>query len=76
MSRWVSRSGSVWRAYGVVVGIALVVDHDVVPRLVRDPGKIGMLDQGPVRLTAQQLLPGRIHDEQPPVGQEVDAHRE
>jgi hypothetical protein len=29
----------------VDVGVALVVHHDVVPRLVRDSGKFGMLDQ-------------------------------
>ncbi|MGZ4518340.1 MAG: transposase, partial [Mycobacteriaceae bacterium] len=61
---------------GVDIGVAPVVHHDVVPRLPRDLGKVGMQDQRPVGLTAQQLSLRRVHDQQPPVGEEVDAHRE
>ncbi len=35
-----------------------------------------MRDQRPVGLTAQQPPLCRVHDQQPPVGEEVDAHRE
>jgi hypothetical protein len=29
---------------GVDIGVAAVAGHHIVPRLLRDPGKVGMLD--------------------------------
>jgi hypothetical protein len=59
----------------VDMGVTPIVHHDVVPRLSRDLRKVGMRDQRPVGLTAQQPSLRRGHDQQPPVGEEVDTHR-
>ena len=37
----------------VHVGVAAVVHHDVVPRILRDLGQVGMPDQRSVRLATQ-----------------------
>jgi hypothetical protein len=63
------------KADGVDVGVPPVVDNDVVPRLLRHLGKVGMHDQRPVGLPAQETVFRRIHDQQAPVGEEVDAHQ-
>jgi hypothetical protein len=41
-------------ADGIDVGVAPVIDHDVIPRLGRDRGQVGMRDERPAGLTAQQ----------------------
>jgi hypothetical protein len=63
-------------ADGVDVGVAPVVDHDVIPWLGRDFGQVSVRDQRAVGLTAQQSPLRRVHHQQPPVREEVDAHRE
>ena len=61
---------------GIDVGVTVRVHDKIVPRLVGDGGQVGMGDHLAIRLAAQQPPPRRVHDQQPPVGQEVDAHRE
>ena len=63
-------------ADGIDVGVAPIIDHDVIPGLDRDSGQVGVRDQRPVALTAQQPPLRRVHDQQPAVGEEIDAHRE
>ena len=60
----------------VDVGVAPTVDDDVVPWVLAQGGQIGMRHQRTVGLLAQKTPVRRRDDQQPPVGQVVDAHRE
>jgi len=59
----------------VDVRVAARVNHDVVPWLLRDGGEACMGDHRPVRLAAEQPPLRRVHHQQTPVRQEIDAHR-
>ena len=58
------------------VRVAARVHHDVVPRRRREPGQVGVGDDRAVGLVAQQQALAPRHDEQAPVGEEVEAERQ
>jgi hypothetical protein len=63
------------KADRVDVSVPAIVGHDVIPGLDQYSGQIGLRDHRPAGLTTQQSPLRRVHDRQPPVGEEIDAHR-
>ena len=69
-------AGGKVEADGVDVGVAPAVDDDLVPGIVRKSAQVGMGDQRPVALPAQESPLARRNDQQATVGQPVDAEGE
>ena len=73
---WCELAAGEVEADAVDVDVPTIGGHDVVPWLGRGSGQLGVGDQTPAGFMAQQSPLGRVHDQQPPVREKIDAHRE